>query len=382
MAKSQKNLAEGSNKNPKKQIKVLTEYSNFQEMFSSDDIAGYWEWDFGKEKNYISAYLKSLLGYNTDDHILWVEVLHPDDIAPTIIFFREFISERRYTPFNMEFRLKHKDGKLVWINSRGKIIEWDQDDKAKKIVGIHVDITDKKEAEMAMLKALELEKKKRDLEQFSYVISNDLKEPIYSIKAFASLLQNEIGDDLPQELQFALQSINKSALKLESMIRSLSDYYLLGRKLVFTEVNLNEVLKQSLLEVNSLVEKKNAKITSEDLPTIKGTKFKLNLLFQLLLTNALQYSRVDVQPEIHVSTISCENKVRIAIRDNGIGISEKDQKSIFKIFTILHQLDPASNQRGIGLTLAEKIVQLHRGEIKVKSKLNVGTTVYLILPLE
>ena len=223
-----------------------------------------------------------------------------------------------------------------------------------------------------------LRAKNKELEQFTYIASHDLQEPLRSLVSFSELLKAEYGAQLGADGNASVDFISKSATRMQDLVKGLMDYSRIGRASAQTDVDCNRLVKEVLADLSLLIKEKNAVVTVQNLPVLPGYEIELRILFQNLIDNALKFTRKDVPPEISISALYCEGDWLFSIRDNGIGISEPDRKKIFTIFKRLHNRDDYVGT-GIGLSLCKKIVDVHGGAIWVDSQPGEGSTFNFII---
>ena len=224
-----------------------------------------------------------------------------------------------------------------------------------------------------------LEESNKELEQFSYVVSHDLQEPLKTISMFTTLIDKGLTDKDHSNFYQYMGFIDQSVGRMSEKINHILEYSRLGKKSPLSEVNCNQVLEGVLEDLDNQIITTGAKIKVGDLPIIKGYRVELELLFQNLLANALKFTREGIPPEITVNCSKQGNQWIFSITDNGIGIEEKYLKKIFTIFRRLH-LEEDIEGSGIGLSHSQKIVRLHGGDIWVDSELGQGSTFYFTIP--
>jgi len=219
----------------------------------------------------------------------------------------------------------------------------------------------------------ELEIKNKELEQFAYVASHDLQEPLRTISSFVDFLTEEYYGKLDDNANSYLTYISQASERMQILIKDLLDYSRIGRKTVLQEVDCNAILSDVLADLSSAIEKMEAKIAVPvKLPVVKGYATELKQLFQNLISNSIKFHREGVPPVI---AISCNNNTgawEFSFRDNGIGIEAQHHERIFIIFQRLHNRVEYEGS-GIGLSHCKKIVELHRGKIWVDSELGKGS---------
>lgn len=225
----------------------------------------------------------------------------------------------------------------------------------------------------------ELVKKQKELEQFSYITSHDLQEPLNSIVAFSKLLQHS-KEKLDESDQKIIEYIAELADRMKSFITSLLEYSQIGRQTEIKNVNIKQLVENLRLNLHSLIKKEEASINfiGKDL-TIHGFEEDLTKLFQNLIINAIKYKKKDEKPIVIIDAQEHEKEYLFSVKDNGIGIEEEYFEKIFEIFQRLHTRDKYGGT-GIGLSYCKKIVELHDGKIWLNSEVDKGTTFYFTIP--
>jgi light-regulated signal transduction histidine kinase (bacteriophytochrome) len=266
------------------------------------------------------------------------------------------------------------------VYCRGKVIEWDDEWNPLRAVESHVDITKLKETEEAEKKySEELESKNKELEQFAYVASHDLQEPIRTIASFSELLEQKYKGKLDKEADQYLKFIISSTNRMKSLVNGLLDYSSLGRNKEFTKVDCSLLLKSIQEDMKVSITDTAAEINVGQLPIITGHEIELRLLFQNLISNALKFKKEGIPPKIQIIAEQRTDDIKFSVIDNGIGIEQQYQERIFAIFQRLHSKKEYEGT-GIGLAHCQKILELHGGKIWVDSKPNEGSTFNFTLP--
>jgi len=234
--------------------------------------------------------------------------------------------------------------------------------------------------------SLILESKNKELEQFAYIASHDLQEPLNTISSFIGLIREDYGDSFDEVGKESLDFIKDASIRMKNLIDSLLEYSRLGRIKDFSDVDMNKILGELKGDFRNVLERTNAKIQSDNLPTIKGNPMELRLLLQNLVSNGIKFTDENTIPEIYIDAVQKkrtddESKKywEFSIKDNGIGIPEIHKSRIFDIFQRLHSREKYQGT-GIGLAHCKKIVESHSGEIWLESEEGKGTTFYFTIP--
>ena len=224
----------------------------------------------------------------------------------------------------------------------------------------------------------DMEEKNKELEQFTYIASHDLQEPLRSITSFIELFQQEYQGVFDENAQMYFDFVLQSTGRMKELIKGLLDYSRIGKQMIIRKEDLNDILKNVLHDLTNNIERSNAKLTYDELPSLYASGLHLRILFQNLIANALKFHKPNVAPEIHISAEQDKTHWLFCVSDNGIGMDNKYQEKIFTIFQRLHSKD-AYEGTGIGLAHCKKIVQLHDGKIWFDSKIGEGTKFYFTI---
>ena len=236
-----------------------------------------------------------------------------------------------------------------------------------------------------------------NLEEFAYAASHDMQEPIRKIQFFSDRLQDELGNALTERQKYLFGRLQNASDRMRTLIDDLLTYSRVSRSsFEDSEVDLNQKLQLVLGDLELQVQEKNAKINTVDLPTVKGNSRQLQQMFHNILSNSLKYSKADepaaidifyekvkgmeIKPEL---TIEEGNRLFhfIIVRDNGIGFKQSDAERIFNVFTRLHGASEYKGT-GVGLSIARKVVENHKGYIWAESEPSKGAAFKILLPVE
>ncbi len=228
-------------------------------------------------------------------------------------------------------------------------------------------------------RTLELRRSNEDLEQFAYVASHDLQEPLRMITSYIALLRQREGGKLDQNSQQFIAIALDGATRMQQLIQDLLAYARVGNQgREFEPVECQEACDAALANLELAIETAGATVTRDTLPRVKGDLTLLTQLFQNLVGNALKF-RGEAPPQVHVGCGRRGGEWEFYVRDNGIGIAPQDFERVFVVFQRLHSREKYPGT-GIGLSVCKKIVERHGGQIRVESRPGKGTTFYFTLP--
>lgn len=350
-------------------------------------------WDFDLEKREMSwgLGLKKLFGYNPNAfgkaEEVWLEKLHPKDRKRIEKSFYSFLENKNESKWVEEYRLKRKDGTYAHVLDTGQFIK-NEIGKAIRMVGTLQDISEYREyqAKLENLnhqlinQAKSLSRSNKDLEEFAYVASHDLQEPLRMITGFMTRLEEKYGEELDEKAKEYINFAVDGAKRMRQVIQGLLTFSKVGRHdITFSEVNLELVLKEVKLLLSEAIKEKEAEVCVGEMPVILSVEYELKEVFLNLIENAVKYSKENLAPTISVCYKENKNQHIFVVEDNGIGISEEYYEKIFGVFQRLHGHSEYSGT-GIGLAIVKKIINNLGGSISLESELNKGTKFFIKLP--
>ncbi|MEG4426707.1 MULTISPECIES: PAS domain S-box protein [unclassified Microcoleus] len=279
-----------------------------------------------------------------------------------------------------EFKFKSKDGKDIWTHMSTSPV-MDSQDNLLSCCALVYNITSRKEAEQQMLQLTEdLKRSNEELEQFAYVASHDLQEPLRAVTSYTQLLAQRYQGNLDDRADKYINYIVDGATRMQQLINDLLAYSRLGtRGQEFEQADCNAVVKQTMCNLQIAIAETKAVITCDAMPTVMADEFQLVQLFQNLVANSIKFCRQDI-PLIHIAAYRQESEWVFSVRDNGIGIDPQYADRIFIIFQRLHGRRQYSGT-GIGLAMCKRIVERHGGRIWVESQEGKGATFYFTIPI-
>ncbi|WNH12460.1 PAS domain-containing protein [Thalassobellus suaedae] len=279
-----------------------------------------------------------------------------------------------------KYRVKSNQGDYLYIQDNALIIR-DKKGKALRMVGAMNEITEQKEQtkklrqlnKILKIKSLDLIRSNDDLEQFAYVASHDLQEPLRMITSFLTLLEKRYEDKLDDKAKTYIHFAVDGAKRMRTIILDLLDYSRVGKtESKLTNVDVNELVNDVINFNHRTISKLNATIKVEELPIINSYNSELTHVFSNILGNALKYQVPNIKPEIIISCSDIKTHWEFSIEDNGIGIDEKYTDQVFVIFKRLHSKEEYSGT-GIGLAISKKIINTLGGEIWIEKAKKQGS---------
>ncbi|MFC5408704.1 PAS domain-containing protein [Larkinella bovis] len=337
--------------------------------------------------------------------IAFEERIHPDDLPVRARAYEQALKTGRLL---YEVRLKESGGQIPWVRVVGSII-FNEQKQPVRLLGAAIDITQQVEARKSLEEAAEVLEKRveqrtlelqnsnhellrtnHELEQFAYIASHDLQEPLRKIQTFSELLRESLHDEASS--QVLLEKISSSAQRMSALIRGVLNFSRLSKTdEQFVPTDLNQILASVKTDFELLLEQKGAILSQDTLPTIPAIPLQLTQLFTNLIGNSLKFS--EKNPVIHISSSRPSSEeiksipplnpdktyIKLTFKDNGIGF---DQNYAEQIFIIFHRLNGRKSYSGtgIGLALCKKIVENHQGFIAAESTPDQGATFSVYLP--
>ncbi|AOP35982.1 PAS domain-containing sensor histidine kinase [Leptospira tipperaryensis] len=252
-------------------------------------------------------------------------------------------------------------------------------DEGPMVLASIIDITQRKIQETTLIRKNELEAKNKELEQFAYLASHDLQEPLRTVSNYIQILQEDYANTLDSTAHKHLKTINFATKRMSALVKALLMYSRIGRDRKLIRVDCNTLFEEVRADLESLILQSGAKITKDELPSLQVYEVEFRQLLQNLIANAIKFRKERTAPEIQIRVSQQGDLWQFSIQDNGIGIDSKYFDRIFFIFQRLHH-DSEYEGYGIGLANCKKIVELHGGKIWIESTQNLGSTFYFTIP--
>lgn len=361
-----------------------------------------WDWDI--TTNHLTWSPEYYQLYRLDPSVAatyesWLQCIHPDDRVrvsqQTLQALESGPSEVR-----IDFRVM-RSGEIRWFAGIGQVL-YNPIGKPIRMIGLTIDITEQKQAEIALQelnttleqrivkRTAEIQASNKELEDFAFIASHDLKEPLRTVRNFSTLLQMTCGESLDERGKDYLNRIDKATQRMQTLI---NDLLRLSRVATVTSpfgaVDLNQVMAQVIADLQGQIQQTGGQVQVAKLPTIEGDRGQLLQLFQNLVSNALKfhgakspvvkvYADTNLPPQ-NGGSYGNPQGYRLCVEDNGIGFEPKYRDRIFGAFERLHGRDRYEGT-GIGLAICKKIVERHDGTIEAHSTPGQGATFILTLP--
>ncbi len=351
--------------------------ARFRQVFSDAPLP-MWLWDMETRRFLeVNEAATTRYGYSRDEFLAMqvTDLLPPEEAERMRADYRQ----RKEGRYLVETRHRIKNGGFIDVHLTSDCMEL-----AGRQVRLVVaqDISERKRAEEALQqRTMELERSNADLEQFAYVASHDLQEPLRMVASFTQLLADRYGSNLDDEarefISFAVEGANRMQALIEGL---LSFARVKTRAKELRPIDSGAALQRSLRSLRVALQESGAEVSSEPLPIVLADEPQIEQLFQNLIGNALKFRSQSTPPHVRVSAQPNGTECTFAVRDNGIGIDPRFNERIFAIFQRLHSRSEYPGT-GIGLAICKKIVERHGGRIWVESEVGQGATFYFTLPI-
>lgn len=380
--------------------KAMRQSKEFMELAVRGASLGIWVWNLKTGEVTWNDRCYELFGIPVGEPMTFERfwgTVHPNDRERFQAALKASMEEGK--EFNVERQAVWPDGSLHWIESLGRYL-LDDDGSPLGLRGVVMDIEERKRLEELLVDrntVLEacvdertaqlrrtneaLERSNLQLQEFAFVAAHDLQSPLRSIAGFAQLLKKEYDGRFDLQADEWLNHLVRSAHRMRDIIHDILAYSRLeSQGGAFGRTDFNEVFDAVKVALEEPIREAGALVTRTDLPTVRGDRSQLAQLLQNLVDNAIKYHGEEA-PKVHVSAKREGQEWVISVRDNGIGIAEKHQDTIFEIFRRLHGQDKYPGT-GIGLAICRRVVQRHGGRIWTESEPGVGSTFNFTLPVE
>ncbi|MBI0398269.1 PAS domain-containing protein [Cyclobacterium marinum] len=350
-----------------------------------------WDYDIENNEVFRGVGFHTLFGYDLKDSspdiVALQELIHPEDRERITVKFKEFINSDVLTNWFEEYRLLCKEGHYAFVIDRAIFIR-NKSNKVTRVVGAITDITYRKEYEESLQAmndqmaqhAIELERSNKELEQFAYVASHDLQEPLRMVSNFMGLLERKYRDELDEKAHQYIGFAVDGAMRMRQIILDLLEFSRIGKHEDKLKIlNINELVDEVCVLQKKRIKESKAIVNFNKLPRIVSYKTPLFQVFYNLIGNALKYKNENEEPVIDISFEEKDGFWQFSVEDNGIGIDPIHHERIFTIFKRLHGKGKYEGT-GMGLAIVKKIIDNLGGEVWVNSVKGEGAKFYFTIP--
>jgi PAS domain S-box-containing protein len=344
-----------------------------------------WDWDIEKKTLYRSKAIEYFFGDKTSklisEHDFWKDCFHPEDLPKLRDSIEKSIADPNISRWEFEYRILKND-KIVYVIDKGMIIRNGQG-KAVRMVGAMTNLTNQKEAQLQEERLVrDILQRNKNLEQFSYIISHNLRAPVANILGLISLLNEE--DNPKETIDFINKSLYASANKLDEVIKDLNEILQVKNNVTESKelINFSKLAADINFSIDTQIKSDNTVINWDftQAPEIKTIKSYMHSIFYNLISNSLKYRQKDIPLLIEIKSELIDNKIILYFKDNGMGIDlTKQNNMVFGLYKRFHT-DYAEG-KGVGLFMVKTQVEAIGGAISVTSKVNEGTQFMITLPL-
>lgn len=370
--------------------KIIKANERFEKVTEATNDA-IWDWDIENKTYFRSKGIEKFFGeassQSLDEEDFWTDKFHPEDLPNIRQSIEIALQNPEINKWESEYRIFKEDGQICYVIDKGVIIR-NKKGKAVRMVGAMTDISDRKKHEEELLKlneslkkyAHELEITNEQLEQFAFIASHDLQEPLRMISSFLDQLKRKYGEQLDDKANQYIHFSRDGAKRMKQIILDLLEYSRAGK---FNEslgkIHLEHLLNDYKSLRKKVIEEKSAVFVHPHLPIIEGYRAPFTQVLHCLLDNAIKYSQEGIPPRIELHVEETQSEWIFAIRDNGIGIDSIFFDKIFIIFQRLHNRDQYEGT-GIGLSIVKKQVESWGGKIWLESIPGEGSKFSFSLP--
>lgn len=350
---------------------TIGNYSAFDDLIEGVQIISH-DWKYLYVNKVVALQGKSSI----DDLIGFTMMEKYPGIEQTEMFRFLRLCMNGRTPHQMINEFQFPDGTKNWFELRMQPVP-------EGVLVLSFNVTERKTAEelVTLQYVQQLEMKNHELEQFAYIASHDLQEPLNTLVSFVNLLGDEYKGKLDESADTYLNYMSQATGRMSDLIKGLLDYSRLGQETQISEFSTAKILEEVKVDMSSHLRESMTEIHSGNLPDISGFRTEFRLLLQNLISNAIKFQQENINPVIHISAVKEKAFWKFSVQDNGIGIADEHKERIFGIFKRLHSKSQYEGS-GIGLAHCKKIVDIHGGKIWVESNSENGSTFYFTIPVK
>ncbi len=335
----------------------------------------------------VNQKLCDLFGYSKEEllSLQWKDITHPDHMQTSVVLSQQAV-DGEIDHYVLDKQYIKKDGSVIWARLKATAHR-DEQGNFLNFISTFENIDDLKQQEGQLVKQLEerlqaLERSNAELEQFAYVASHDLQEPLRMVSSYLQLVEDRYKNLLDKDGKEFIDYAVNGAVRMQDLIKSLLEYSRVGRtdEKMQDLVSMESVVASAKENLQDQINSSGAVITCDHLPEVTGHRYQLTQLIQNLVSNAIKYRVHGQTPKIHISASQQKEAPGwlFSVQDNGIGFEQMHADKIFVIFRRLHTKEEYAGT-GIGLAICKKIVERHGGRIWVESSPGKGSTFYFTL---
>lgn len=374
----------------KSELKIVQANERFEKVAQATSDA-IWDWDIENDHFYRVKGFAELFGLKVKNILskkeFWKDSFHSDDLSRIKESLENTLKDPNKDYWEIEYRIIQPSNEIKIVKDKGVIIR-DKSGNAVRMVGAIADITETKRHEIELRNlndqlrkhTVDLELTNEQLEQFAYIASHDLQEPLRMITSFLNQLQRKYADELDDKAQQYIHFATDGAKRMKQIILDLLEYSRAGRVDHKTEkINLNKLLDRYIALRKKVIKENNVTLKFDSLPEIVGQLTPLTQSIHSLIDNAIKYRKPNESPTVEVNVTEDEDSWLFCVKDDGIGIESRFFDKIFILFQRLHNRKEYGGT-GIGLSVAKKNIESWGGEIWVESVPDEGSTFYFTLP--
>lgn len=371
----------------KKLLESLQRQKGKLKLAAKASRQGWWDWDILNGKVDCSPEMLTLMGYDPDHDTVpanfseWLNNWHDEDKKRVIDALGKHLNE--HEPYDVKYRVKMKDGEFRWFQTVGQA-EWDKSGNPICMSGFFRDIQHEKEQEKSLYVAMqEAHRKNEELEQFAYIASHDLQEPLRTVSSYVQLFAMKYKDQVDDKGKQYIDYIVNSTSRMRDLIRDLLEYSRSGNISEKSNTSFHKVMDDILLNMSSKISASKAKIIYDewtDTP-IYANHNDICRLFQNLISNSIKFHKPNMRPTVKIAYSSGpEGFTEFSVKDNGVGISKEHHDKLFKMFYRVQKQESSVAGNGIGLAICKRLVEKHGGNIWLESKEGKGAKFSFTLP--
>lgn len=361
------------------------------------DREGNVHWYNDRWYEYTGTTLEEMAGWG------WQRVHHPEHIDRVVAYATKAWQQNQ--SWELTFPLCGQDGRYRWFLTRVYPIK-DSTGKVEQWIGTNTDIHDQKLASDTLERKVvertgeleianeHLRRMNEELQQFNYVASHDLQEPLRKIKIFTERIKTQDTDNLSADSQQFLDRVMFSVDRMSNLLKDLLDFSSVNRGELFTQVDLNEILFEIENDLELLIAQRSATVRKDALPVIRAIPLQMHQLFYNLVNNAIKFTPPDRPPMVQIAREvvtpqeilawqldPTHTYLHLTVQDNGIGFEAEFSEKIFELFKRLHS-QQSYRGTGVGLAMCKKVAENHEGKIWAESSLGEGATFHIVLPVD